>query len=67
MGRLKDVRNRAAHHEIVWTRDLARDRDATTNVLRALHPELTAWTVPRVEAFDAQLALRPGWAPPPTL
>lgn len=64
---LKQMRNRMAHHEIIWTRDLADDRDAAIGILGALHPELLTWTAARVEAFNAQLDARPYWASPPTI
>lgn len=65
--RLNQVRNRAAHHEIVWTRDLARDRDAATDVLATLHPALLAWTRLRIDTLDEDLAGRPAWARPGTI
>lgn len=62
--RLKELRNRAAHHEIVWSRDLARDRTAAVRVLRALHPHLARWAQPRLDGFDRAMEERPAWTSP---
>jgi hypothetical protein len=63
MQRLNRLRNRIAHHEIIWSRDLCQDRDAAVALLHAFDPFLTDWTSRRFNRFDDELARRPCWVP----
>lgn len=66
LQRLKLLRNRIAHHEIIWSRDLDHDREAASWVLDKLDPPLTEWAAPRVDRFREEQGRRPEWAPPGT-
>jgi hypothetical protein len=63
MQRLKLLRNRIAHHEIIWSRDLDRDRAAVTWLLQQLDPHLIDWARPRLDRYGEEVGRRPGWAP----
>ena len=64
LQRLKLLRNRIAHHEIIWSRDLDRDRDAAAWLLEQLDPALLDWAKPRIDRYQNELGRRPGWVPP---
>ncbi len=66
LHRLKLLRNRIAHHEIIWSRDLARDQEAATWLLRQVNPSLLDWASVRLARFGQELTRRPAWAPPGT-
>lgn len=62
MYRLNEIRNRIAHHEIIWSRDLARFRVDTEDLLSRIAPAADVWYQSRLDRLDAALATRPDWA-----
>lgn len=64
MYRLNEIRNRIAHHEMIWSRDLARFRADTEDLLRRLAPAADAWYRGRLTRLDDALAARPDWLVP---
>lgn len=61
MYRLNEIRNRIAHHEIIWSRDLTRFRVDTEDLLSRISPDAEAWYRSRLDRLDDALASRPHW------
>jgi hypothetical protein len=55
---LHDLRNRIAHHEAIFARDLLRDYDSLIEVAEHLHPRLAWWIDSRSRVLDV-LGRRP--------
>lgn len=55
---VRDVRNRIAHHEPTFTRDLATDLDAAMKLIEWRRPSMAAW-ITDIEIVTDLLASRP--------
>jgi len=52
LDRLRTLRNRIAHHEPIFQRDLVADYNRAREVIHALSPELCTWMESHARVFD---------------